>query len=196
MSKEAYSKFIASTMLLLATLLLAGCMASMPEKPAQQQSQSTAASGDSSGDMMAGDKFYVPIEKTVVKMPIAEGVGFDDAIESMKLRANALNIKLVAELPLSKQIKAMGETSHRMGIYQFCDALTAKKMVEFDINFAAYLPCRIALVEDQQGKGWLLMMNMDMLINNPKLQGDLRNTAQGVRDSLLEIMKAGAQGDL
>lgn len=140
--------------------------------------------------------FYVPIEKTVIKMPIAADVSFDDAIESMKLRANALNIKLVAELPLSKQIEAMGASSHRMGIYQFCDALTAKKMVEFDINFAAYLPCRIALVEDQQGKGWLLMMNMDMLINNPQLQGDLKKTAIGVRDSLLEIMQAGAKGEL
>jgi len=140
--------------------------------------------------------FYVPLEKTVVKMPIEEGVSLDDAIESMKLRANALNIKLVAELPLSKQIKAMGESSRRMGIFQFCDALTAKKMVEFDINFAAYLPCRIAMVEDQQGKGWLLMMNMDMLINNPQLQGDLKKTATEVRNSLLEIMSAGAKGEL
>lgn len=153
----------------------------------------TADKGPSPSEPQA---FYVPIEKTVIKMPIAADVSFDDAIESMKLRANALNIKLVAELPLSKQIEAMGASSHRMGIYQFCDALTAKKMVEFDINFAAYLPCRIALVEDQQGKGWLLMMNMDMLINNPQLQGDLKKTAIGVRDSLLEIMQAGAKGEL
>jgi len=193
MAKLAYSKFMASALLLITTLFLLGCMASMPEK-SKQPSQSQPE--DSSAANTGGDMFYVPIEKTVVKTPIAEGVSFDDAIESMKLRANALNIKLVAELPLSKQIKAMGETSHRMGIYQFCDALTAKKMVEFDINFAAYLPCRIALVEDQQGKGWLLMMNMDMLINNPKLHGELKNTAVGVRDSLLEIMKAGAQGEL
>jgi uncharacterized protein (DUF302 family) len=147
-------------------------------------------------DAMNSKTFYVPIEKTVIKMPISPDISFDDAVESMKLRANALNIKLVAELPLSKQIKAMGETSGRMGIYQFCDALTAKKMVEFDINFAAYLPCRISLVEDKEGKGWLLMMNMDMLINNPDLQGDLKKTAMGVRDSLLQIMNAGAKGEL
>ena len=129
-------------------------------------------------------------------MPISKDVSIDEAVESMKLRANELNIQLVAELPLSKQIKAMGESSRRMAIYQFCDALIAKKMVEYDIHFAAYLPCRISLVEDSHGKGWLLMMNMDMLINNPKLDDSLRAVALTVRDSLLEIMTAGVNGDL
>lgn len=170
----------------LVNLPIQACVSNMP----------IGDSGQKSASSDKGAEFYVPIDKTVIKMPIADGVSFDDAIESMKLRANALNIKLVAELPLSKQIKAMGETSRRIGIYQFCDALTAKKMVEFDINFAAYLPCRIALVEDQHGKGWLLMINMDMLINDPHLQGDLKKTAMGVRDILLEIMKAGANGEL
>lgn len=139
---------------------------------------------------------YIPIEKTVVKMAISKDVSLNEAVESMKLRANELNIKLVAELPLSEQIKAMGESSRRMGIYQFCDALTAKKMVEYDIHFAAYLPCRISLVEDSHGSGWLLMMNMDLLINNPSLDGSLREVATSVRDSLTEIMTAGANGEL
>ncbi|MFV2055595.1 MAG: DUF302 domain-containing protein [Thiohalomonadales bacterium] len=139
---------------------------------------------------------YISIEKTVVKMAIAKDISLDEAVESMKLRANELNIKLVAELPLSKQIKAMGESSRRMAIYQFCDALTAKKMVEYDINFAAYLPCRISLVEDSHGRGWLLMMDLDLLINDPNLDESLRKTAAGVRDSLIEIMTAGANGEL
>ena len=49
------------------------------------------------------------IEDTVVKMKIADGVSMDDAIASMKLRANLRNMKLVAQLPLSKQIEAMGQ---------------------------------------------------------------------------------------
>ena len=145
----------------------------------------------------ASDKpFMVDIDKTVVKMPLEDGVSMDDAVASMKLRANALNIKLVAELPLSKQIKAMGEKSRRIEIYQFCDALTAKKMVEYDMNFAAYLPCRISLVEDKKGRGWLVMMNLDMLIQNPKMDPNLKKEAIRVRDILNDIMKAGAVGEL
>lgn len=136
------------------------------------------------------------IEDTVVKMAIAEDVSFDDAVASMKLRANVHNMKLVAELPLSEQIKSMGKKSRRMGIYQFCDALMAQSMVEANINFAAYLPCRIALIEDKKGKGWLLMMNLDIMLNGTKLSESLRKNATKVRDTLMDIMQAGANGDL
>ena len=150
-----------------------------------------------SSTAIAGDKnFAVDIAQTVVKIPIEDGVGIEGAIESMKLRANILNIKLVAELPLSKQIQAMGEKSGFIGIYQFCEPLTAKKMVGYDMNFAAYLPCRISVVEDKKGKGWLLMMNMEMLLNNPKLNKDLKKEAERVWKNLMDIMKAGASGDL
>ena len=146
---------------------------------------------------ISADKtFSVDIERTVLKIPIEEGVSIENAIESMKLRANILNIKLVAELPLSKQIAAMGEKSGFIGIYQFCEPLTAKKMVEYDMNFAAYLPCRISVVEDKAGKGWLLMMNMEMLLNNPELNKQLRTEAEKVWKNLLDIMNAGASGDL
>ena len=89
----------------------------------------------------------------------------------------------------------MGEKSRRMDIYQFCDPLTAKKMVEYDINFSAYLPCRIALVEDAKGQGWLLMMNLDMFIQGAKLSPTLKADAVKVRDTLTEIMQAGAAGE-
>lgn len=147
----------------------------------------------------AADNSVLPtldIDQTVVKVALAAGISPEDAVESMKLRANILNIKLVAELPLSTQIKAMGEKSRRIEIYQFCDALTAKRMVEYNMSFAAYLPCRITLVEDAQGKMWLMTMNLDLFIGHPKFDPKLKVEALRVRDTLLEIMDAGAKGDL
>lgn len=133
----------------------------------------------------------------VVKRLLAPGVSMNDAVESMKLRANILNIKLVAELPLSKQIEAStGKPQRRMEIFQFCDALTAKAMVDANIDFAAYLPCRIALIEDAEGKTWLVMVNLDEVLANYRLAPDMQKQALGVRDSLLSIMDAGAKGDL
>lgn len=136
------------------------------------------------------------IEDTVVKLQLADGVSFDDAVSSMKLRANAHNMKLVGELPLSKQVQSMGKKARRMDIYQFCDPLTAIEMVEANINFAAYLPCRIALVEDKNGKGWLVMMNLDMMLHSATLGEKLKVSATRVRDVLTDIMQAGANGDL
>jgi len=136
------------------------------------------------------------IEDTVVKMPLADGVGLEDAVASMKLRANSHNMKLVAELPLSKQVEAMGKKARHMSIYQFCDALTAQRMVEANIHFAAYLPCRIALVEDNKGKSWLVMMNLDMMLQGATVSKDLKIRATKVRDVLMDILQAGANGDL
>jgi uncharacterized protein (DUF302 family) len=138
----------------------------------------------------------INIEDTVVKMPLADGISFDDAVASMKLRANSHNMKLVAELPLSKQVEAMGKKARRMDIYQFCDPLTAQRMVEANIHFAAYLPCRIAMVEDSHGKGWLVMMNLDMMLHGATLNAELKVSATKVRDVLMDIMQAGANGDL
>ena len=135
--------------------------------------------------------------QTVVKMPLAQGVSFDDAAQSMKLRANYLNMKLVAELPLSKQVEAITGKPERIAtIYQFCDAMTARKMLDSSLDFAAYLPCRIALVEDEKGQGWLVMMDLNLLISAANLQPELKARAIEVRDNLENIMRAGAIGDL
>jgi hypothetical protein len=49
-------------------------------------------------------------------------------------------------------------------IYQYCKPTTAMVMVDHSDAFSAYLPCRIALIEDQKGEKWLYSLNMDMMI--------------------------------
>jgi uncharacterized protein (DUF302 family) len=68
-------------------------------------------------------------------------------------------------------------------------------MIEYDINFAAYMPCRIAVVEDVKGQAGLVMMNLDMIMMMVDLPESLIAPAKKVRDSLMEIMEAGANGD-
>jgi uncharacterized protein (DUF302 family) len=136
------------------------------------------------------------IAQTVVKMPLDEGVSLDDAIDSMKSRANALNMKLVAHQPMHKEHEVLGlDNIHRIEIFQFCYADIAKEMIEYDINFAAYMPCRIAALEDTNGKPWLVMMNLDMIMMMADLPESLIAPAKKVRDTLMEIMEAGATGD-
>jgi hypothetical protein len=43
----------------------------------------------------------------VLRVPVKAGVGFDDAVESLKLRANARNFKFVAQSALSKEVAAV-----------------------------------------------------------------------------------------
>ena len=136
------------------------------------------------------------IDKSIQRFQIADGVGVEDAIASMQLRANMLNFKLVADLPLSEQVQSMGQDANYMRILAFCDALIAKKMVEYNIIFAGFLPCRIAVLEDGEGKGWIVTMNMDMMLHAVDLPEDLQPLAQQVRDTIYSIVDAGVNGDL
>jgi hypothetical protein len=53
---------------------------------------------------MSKESARAMVEQSMQMWKIAQGVSIDDAIESMKLRANGLNFKLVADLPLSDQV--------------------------------------------------------------------------------------------
>ena len=135
----------------------------------------------------------------VYKVAIDHGVSLADAAESMRLRANALNLKLVAELPLSKQVEAItGQPQRTVTIYQFCDAVLAKDLIDVNLDFAVYMPCRIALIEDAKGQGWLVMMdvNVDAVAKEKRLPQVLKDRVNAVRKSLVDIMKAGAKGEL
>ncbi len=136
-------------------------------------------------------------EATVWKVPVNEDLTVEDVEETMKFVANEHNIKNVGELPLSAQIEAMsGEKSRFLKIFMFCNALTAAQMLEHSDAFSAYLPCRISLVEDKQGKLWLYSLNMDAMIYGGKtLPADLKEEAEGVKEIILDIMNRGAEGD-
>ncbi len=161
-----------------------------------------------SGTVLAGSKKEIDtpafdkviaqqmIDNSIQRFEIADGVSVDDAVASMQLRSNMLNFKLVADLPLSEQVKAMGEDANYMRILAFCDALIAKKMVEYNIIFAGFLPCRIAVLEDANGKGWIVTMNMDMMLHAVDLPEDLQPLAKQVRDTIYSIVDAGVNGDL
>jgi uncharacterized protein (DUF302 family) len=132
----------------------------------------------------------------MIKCKVAEDVSADDAIDSMKLRANFLNFKLVGHMPLSEQVKANGGESNRMEIFQFCDANIAAKMVKYSMAFAGYLPCRISLVLDDKGQAWLITLNMDKTMGDASLPKELQGLGMKVRNNIYSIISAGAEGDL
>lgn len=136
------------------------------------------------------------IGQTVLKISLKEGVSPDDAIESMRSKAIDLNLKIVGHQEVSKEVNARGVEARRLEIFQFCNPEDAVKMVDFNPIYAAYMPCRIALVEDKEGKFWLLMLNLDMLINKIPLPDELRRIAITVNGAMLAIITAGSTGEL
>jgi uncharacterized protein (DUF302 family) len=136
-------------------------------------------------------------EASIWKVPVAEGLTWEDVEETMKFVANEYNMANVGELPLSKDIEAKLGTEYRfVKIYLFCDSLIAAEMLDYSDAYSAYLPCRITLIEDQQGKLWLTALNMDMMIyGGEQLPVELKGKALQVKRYILDIMNRGATGE-
>ncbi len=135
------------------------------------------------------------ISQTVLKMSLADDVSGDDAAEAMRSKAAELNMKLVGHQNVGLELQNRGLDSPRLEIFQFCDPEDAVKMVKFNTLYAAYMPCRIAMVEDSDGKIWLEMLNLDMIIQAYPLPPELQAIAITVNGTMLDIITAGATGE-
>lgn len=135
------------------------------------------------------------IKQTVVQMSLKKGVTKEDAIQALMSKAAEINLKFVARQEVSKELESRGLKTPYLDIFQFCDPEDARVMIMHNPIYAAYMPCRIAMVEDKEGQIWLMMLNLDMLINSKLLPPEVTEIAIRVNQAMLDVMVAGATGE-
>ena len=138
-----------------------------------------------------------PIDAMIVKVKANDGITAEQLQTSIRTIANELNIKNVGELPLSEQVESMtGQPYRYVKIYMLCDAMTAASMLNYNDAFASFLPCRITVLEDEEGTLWLSTMDLNLMIHGGKpIPPALKFDAIKIRDVLNEIMLRSAVGD-
>jgi uncharacterized protein (DUF302 family) len=182
-----------------------------PTRPAEEhvpntvhESISPAARANFVSSMMAVNPFSLRdmIAMMAVKYPAKEGLSYDDVVEAMKVKANEINFKLVGHNPLWKDIVAITgrNDTPRVEFFSFCDAVIAREILDYVLEFAVFLPCRVAVVEDANKKIWVMTLDWDVrwldASKNPnKFSDQLREKSIMVRDSIDKIMRAGALGE-
>jgi len=168
--------------------------AEMEERRAEARARHEARMGGAGAQPASGLQIS-DIKQTVVQMPLKDGLKPEDAVQAMLSKAAELNLKLVGQQEVSKELEARGVKSPHLTIVQFCDPEDAKTMIVHNPIFASYMPCRIALVEDQAGKFWLMMLNLDMLIDSKLIPPEVTEVAIRVNQGMLDVMVAGATGE-
>jgi uncharacterized protein (DUF302 family) len=133
---------------------------------------------------------------TTWERKVKDGVTIEQIEQSLQSIAVEDNMRSVGELPLSKELEARsGKKEKFLKVYSYCSPATARKMVDFSPHMAAYLPCRISVVEKEDGL-WMYTLNMDMMIKmGRKLPPDLAADAMKVRETIWKMMEKGSQGD-
>ena len=133
---------------------------------------------------------------TTWERKVKAGVTIDDLEQVLTQIAAERNMKGVGDLPLSKELEARtGKPQKFLKVYSFCTPTTARMMVDFSPHMSAYLPCRITVVEKEDGL-WMYTLNMDMMVKmGRKLPSPLKEEAQAVRDTIFEMMERASKGE-
>ena len=137
----------------------------------------------------------------VAKKKALPGLSFDEVIESMQSKALNLNMRPTGH---NTPYKILRETfdpeSPRLEFLSFCDLITMRKILDYSLEFSAFLPCRIAVMEDSEGQIWLTTLDWDVrwLDTSPnpnRMPDELRERAIKVRENIEAMMEAAATGD-
>jgi uncharacterized protein (DUF302 family) len=133
---------------------------------------------------------------TTWERKVKPGVTVKDLEEVLTQIAAERNMKGVGDLPLSKELEARtGKPQKFLKVYSFCTPTTARMMVDFSPHMAAYLPCRITVVEKEDGL-WMYTLNMDMMVKmGRKLPSPLKEEAWKVRETIWDMMERGSKGE-
>jgi uncharacterized protein (DUF302 family) len=156
----------------------------------------------------AMEKVYMPMTNTlldtgditmasIVRVKVADDVSNEDVEEAMESIATAEGIRSVGMLPLSEMVELQtGEKQRFLKIFQYCSPRTAMVMVDHSDAFSAYLPCRLALIQDKEGQRWLYTLDMNaMIYGGAPLPDYLLEKAIEVQRVITAIQVGGAEGD-
>jgi uncharacterized protein (DUF302 family) len=127
---------------------------------------------------------------------VAAGISPKEVEEAFAGVAAEDNLRPVGELFLSKELAARsGQQQKFLKIYSYCDPETARAIVDFSPAMSAFLPCRIAVVEQDDGL-WIYAMNMDVLLRlGRRMPPDLQQSVLRVRKTMLKMLDRGAAGE-
>jgi len=137
----------------------------------------------------------IEVTQTLMAMSVQKGVSIEDAVTAMKSVAAATSMKLVGRKQVSKELGKRGKKVRHLEVLQFCNPGEAVEAVEISMVYAAYIPCQITMVEDKNGKVWLITRNMDMMVDNEMISPRLAEIAIRVNQAMLKIMTAGVTGE-
>jgi hypothetical protein len=133
---------------------------------------------------------------TTWSVRVAPGVTVEQIEQAFASTAAEYNLRAVGELSPARDLPLpAGQRPRFLKVYSYCSPTVALRMLEFSPAMAAYLPCRITVMEREDGL-WLYTLNMDMMTRmGRKLPPELKAEAGRVRDAVRAMLDRGSAGE-
>ena len=119
--------------------------------------------------------------------PVAKGISPEEVKRSLNSLAYERNLFFAGEAPFHKQAEAAtGKPYRYTNFMSFCDVRVGMMMIDYNDKYSAYMPCRIAIVEDKSGPGLAAFdeSRPDDLRRKTPAAGNERAGAQGTQHAL------------
>ena len=135
------------------------------------------------------------------KMPVKPGLSVDEVVAALIARAEKHGFLLVNRYQMWKELEARTGVTNtpKVEVVSICDPQVSRDWMDYAPEMALFVPPRIAVVEDREGRIWLMMLDWDMhwLDTSAHAGFDPKLRAQGLerREMLEDIMQAAANGE-
>ncbi|AHE98607.1 DUF302 domain-containing protein [Thioalkalivibrio paradoxus] len=138
-----------------------------------------------------------PAVAMVRRVRVEDGLSVQDVVDSLQSLATTHDMFYVGEAPFYRQVEAVTGNPYRyVNFFSFCDIDVGVMMADHHNAYTAFMPCSIALIEDDDGTLWLMMMDLDLMIHGGKpLPAELREGALRVSNTLDAILQGAARGE-
>jgi uncharacterized protein (DUF302 family) len=159
------------------------------------QANKNVASGDTA-------KASVPIYNAIYEVQVADGVSYQDVVDSLKSVSEGLNFVNPANFPIGEHIKARGVDPQGIKeVHSFCNLSMGTEIILDHPEFLVFAPCRIALYEKPDAnKKFKLFIGLarptvDLKnIKNPTERA--KKAAQQLEDALITLIEKARKGDI
>jgi len=133
----------------------------------------------------------------VVKYLVHDDISIEDVEEAMESTATDEGIRSVGMLPLSEMVELQtGEKQRFLKIYQYMSPRDSVALSNYNSEFSAFLPIRIALSEDRNGRLWLYSIDTDSIFRSEKtMSPEVDELLSALKSTINAIMNAGATGN-
>lgn len=137
----------------------------------------------------------------IYEIPVADGVSYEDVVDSLKSISEGLNFVNPANFPIGEHMLARDQAPQGvLEVRAFCNLGMGAEIMMDHPEFVVFAPCRIALYEKQDGNGdKQLYLGLDrptfdlQSIKQPSARA--KAAAIQLEETLLDIMDKASKGD-
>lgn len=142
------------------------------------------------------------LNSAIYEVPVKEGVGYQDVLDSLKFISEGMNFVNPANFPIGEHLKLRGiDPQGVKEVHSFCNLSMGTEIMLDHPEFLVFAPCRIALYEKPDtNKKMQLFLALDRptydlkSIKNPTERA--KKSAQELEDALIKLIDKARKGEI